>query len=47
MTRAHAERDSRSPNDFLYGEEGALYLVSFIPSGISGGGSLMRLWFLP
>jgi hypothetical protein len=24
-----------------------LYRVSFIPSGISGGGALMRLWLLP
>ena len=23
------------------------YRVSFIPSGISGGGALMRLWLLP
>jgi hypothetical protein len=30
------------PNDLLI-----FYRLSFMPSGISGGGALMRLWLLP
>jgi hypothetical protein len=40
-------RTKRSLFPSLSSVQNLLYLLSFIPSGISGGGALIRLWLLP
>lgn len=42
-----SDRPSKRSLFLCYLLSGMCYRVSFIPSGISGGGALMRLWLLP